>query len=248
MSDLDIEKIRLCDIEPASYNPRIINTEQYNKLSRSIQEYGLVDPIIINLRNKKIIGGHQRYKVLLDEYTSTNQELYLIRLGDIGWAFPDTDLKISSEEHEKALNVALNQQNLMGEWDTLKLENLLKDLDELDFDLTLTGFDETEIDLLFDGDYETFNFNPLNTDEEEEADELPSDYADVTGDTANKSYVISIGFNDHETANKYLDFLGYERHMNGDTLQFMFTDVDWDLDQALLEKYGEDYFQEQKIK
>ena len=77
---MQLDKIKITDIEPASYNPRTINNEQYDKLSRSIQEYGLVDPIIINLQNNKIIGGHQRYKVLLDEYASTNQELYLLQL------------------------------------------------------------------------------------------------------------------------------------------------------------------------
>ena len=43
-----------------------------------------------------------------------------------------------------------------------------------------------------------------------------------------------------------MDFLGYHRHMNRDTLQFMFTELDWDIDAMLLEKYGEDYFKEKE--
>lgn len=70
MVQLDIDKIRLTDITPADYNPRQINDTQLSKLSKSIQDFGLVDPIIINLQNNKIIGGHQRYRVLLDKYTS----------------------------------------------------------------------------------------------------------------------------------------------------------------------------------
>ena len=98
------DKIRLTDITPADYNPRKIHNTEYSKLTDSIRNFGLVDPIIINLRNNKIIGGHQRYKVLLDEYTSNKEygELNLIKLGDIGWAFPNTDLRIESEEHEKS--------------------------------------------------------------------------------------------------------------------------------------------------
>ena len=72
---MSFEKIRLTDIKPSTYNPRTITDNEYSKLTRSIQDFGLVDPIIINLKNNKIIGGHQRYKVLLDEYTSNNEYL-----------------------------------------------------------------------------------------------------------------------------------------------------------------------------
>lgn len=238
MSNLDIDKIRLTDIEPADYNPRRINSGEYSKLSKSIKDFGLVDPIIINLQNNKIIGGHQRYQVLLDEYTSNNPELYILRLGDIGWVFPTPDLKIKSEEHEKALNIILNQTNLMGEWDNTKLEMVLTELNDLNFDLDMTGFEDYELELMLDGNYDTFSMD----DYDQNDDELPDDYVDVTGDNANKSYVVSIGFDNHETANKYLDFLGYKRHMNRDTLQFMFTELEWDIDQMLLDKYGPEYF------
>ena len=136
----------------------------------------------------------------------------------------------------------------MGEWDNDKLETLLKDLDDVDFDLQLTGFDDYELEIYLEDGLEEFNFNDYLTDDDEEDDddELPEDYVDVKGDNAKKSYVVSIGFDDHETANKYLDYLGYKRHMNRDTLQFMFTELDWNIDEMLLEKYGEEYFKEKE--
>lgn len=244
-----LDKISLVDIIPAEYNPRKINTIEYSKLTDSINNFGLVDPIIINLKNNKIVGGHQRYKVLLDEHSNNPddfKELYILKLGDIGWVFPSTDLKIESEEHEKALNILLNQTNLMGEWDNEKLETVLKDLDEINFDLQLTGFDDYEIELYLDDSLENFNYDIFNQsdddDEDDDSDELPDDYVDVQGDNANKSFVVSIGFDNHDIANKFLDYLGYHRHMNRDTLQFMWTELDYDLDELLLEKYGEDYF------
>ena len=109
---MEIEKIKITDIIPAEYNPRQISDEELTKLTNSINEFGLVDPIIINLKNNKIIGGHQRYDVLINQYILDNNfyaELNLLRFGDIGWIFTDTDLKIESEEHEKALNLALNK-------------------------------------------------------------------------------------------------------------------------------------------
>ena len=230
MSSFDT--INFNDIVPAEYNPRILSNREYDKLQKSINTYGLVDPIIINLKNMTIIGGHQRYKVLEEEYSKNPkkyEELSLIRFGDIGWVFIDNDLVLDSEEDEKALNLALNK--ISGDWDTEKLTRLFTDLSSVKFDLSLTGFDTFEVDLYLDDDLEAFDYE----DYDDEYD-LPSDYMDVQGDKANKSFVVSIGFDNHEIANKFLDYIDYHRHMTRDTLQFMFTELDWDLDELIREK------------
>lgn len=144
---MDFKEIKITDITPAKYNPRVISDDDYNKLSESITEFGFVDPIIINLKNNRIIGGHQRYNVLVEEYFGRDDDkLICIPLGDIGWVFPSDNLVIEDEAHEKALNVALNK--ISGQWDNEKLHNLLVDLEVDDFDLDLTGFKEYEIDKL----------------------------------------------------------------------------------------------------
>ena len=117
---LNIKKIKIDDIKPASYNPRKIDTKNFKKLSDSIEKFGLVDPIIINLKNHNIIGGHQRFDYLY--YEKKDTELHLIELGDIGWVFSDTDLSIKDENHEKALNLALNR--ISGEWKYDELNNI----------------------------------------------------------------------------------------------------------------------------
>lgn len=143
---VNIEKIKITDIIPADYNPRIISDEELLKLRNSIDEFGLVDPIIINLKNNKIIGGHQRFDVLINQYMVDNDfyaELNLLKFGDIGWVFTDTDLKIESEEHEKALNLALNK--ISGDWDTDKLQIILEEIKLSPIDIILTGFDDIEL-------------------------------------------------------------------------------------------------------
>ena len=143
--DIIFEEISLLDLNPATYNPRIISNDEFNKLSRSIDEFGLVDPILVNLQTMTIIGGHQRFDVLLDEYHNNGRykKLLLLKRGDIGWVFTDDDLEIKSIEHEKALNIALNK--ISGEWDYQKLEELLTDLSSMDFELSLTGFDNLDL-------------------------------------------------------------------------------------------------------
>lgn len=140
-----LDKIKITDITPADYNPRKISNDDYEKLSRNISEFGLVSPIIINLQNNHIIGGHQRYDVLLNEYMVTHkyEELNLLKLGDIGWVFADEDIDIEDENFEKALNLSLNK--IDGYWDNQKLNDLFIDFELDGFDINLTGFSDDEL-------------------------------------------------------------------------------------------------------
>lgn len=81
---MKFDKIYLNKIHPSDYNPRSISGDELNKLSNNLGEFGLVDPIIIDLSdNNTIVGGHQRYKALQQKY-GESKELNLIRLGDVG--------------------------------------------------------------------------------------------------------------------------------------------------------------------
>lgn len=146
---MEIETIKITDLKPAEYNPRRISEEDYKKLKNSISTFGLVDPIIVNLKNMHIVGGHQRYDVLLDEHMLDNDfvaELPMIRLGDVGFVFTDTSLSIEDDAHEKALNLALNK--ISGEWDNDKLAEVLEELELSPIDIQLTGFSEPELEEL----------------------------------------------------------------------------------------------------
>ena len=143
---MELEKIKITDIKEAEYNPRIMTENEMTKLENSINEFGLADPIIINLKNNKIIGGHQRYNAILNKYYEEGDfqpELNLIRLGDVGWVFTDTDITIKDEDHEKALNLALNK--ISGDWEYEKLNTVLDDLSSDGFDVDLTGFSNLEV-------------------------------------------------------------------------------------------------------
>ena len=140
------EKIKITDLTPAPYNPRTISASDKEKLRNSLKEFGLVDPIVINLKNNHIIGGHQRYEAILDQCLLDGDfqaELNLIRLGDIGWVFTETELTIADDDNEKALNIALNK--ISGEWDLEKLDEVFQDLQVNGFDLDLTGFSDDEL-------------------------------------------------------------------------------------------------------
>lgn len=176
-----IKKINITDINEADYNPRTISDDEMTKLENSITEFGFVDPMIINLKNNKLIGGHQRYNALLSLNMKKGnfvEELNLVELGDIGWVFPDMDLKIESEQHEKALNIALNK--ISGTWDNEKLFTLLEELEYDDMGIELTGFTDEEMEMLekgiYNSDYEEDYFENLEDIYEKPDDWKPKEY------------------------------------------------------------------------
>ena len=129
-TEMNMQERLLSELHPAEYNPRITLTpadEEYQRIKRSIEQYGYVDPIIINA-DGTIIGGHQRYNILLDLGYDTAQVVIV-------------DLDKNSE---KALNIALNK--ITGEWDEEKLYDLLQDLDLDGYDFSLTGFTRSELE------------------------------------------------------------------------------------------------------
>ena len=146
---MQLEKIKITDIYPADYNPRKITEDQKTKLKNSIDNFGIVEPILINLHNNRIIGGHQRFDVLLDQYILDNDlyaELNLLKLNEsYGWVFPDNDKNLDSEDHEKALNLVLNNTKVMGTFDEQKLIQVFNDLHESGFNTNLTGFNNNDI-------------------------------------------------------------------------------------------------------
>ena len=129
-----IEKKNTADLLPADYNPRIDlkpGDAEYEKLKRSIEQFGYVEPVIWNQTTGRVVGGHQRLKVLMD----------------MGMTKVDCVVVEMDEDKEKALNIALNK--ISGDWDKDKLALLIADLQGADFDVSLTGFEPAEIDDLF---------------------------------------------------------------------------------------------------
>ncbi len=131
---MQIEKLKTELLIPADYNPRKDlkpGDPEYEKLKRSIEQFGYVEPVIWNKTTSHVVGGHQRLKVLLD-MGITEVECVVIEM---------------NEEKEKALNIALNK--ISGDWDKDKLMLLIADLQGADFDVSLTGFEPAELDALF---------------------------------------------------------------------------------------------------
>lgn len=107
-------------------NPRWMPEDQMASLVQSLTQFDQVEPLIVNTRTKRIVGGHQR--------VSAAEAAGLTTLAAVV-----VDL---SPEEEITLNLALNK--VKGYWN---YEQLAKVLAELPADtLVATGFSQVEVD------------------------------------------------------------------------------------------------------
>ena len=149
---MEIKKLSIDTLHPAKYNPRKElkpGDPEFEKLKRSIEEFGLVEPIILNKRTGNVVGGHQRLSVL--KY--------------LGYTETDCVIVDLDETKEKALNVALNK--ISGQWDDGLLSALLKDIEKSGFDVSLTGFDAVEIESMFDDEDNIIEDEPPEPEDNE---------------------------------------------------------------------------------
>ncbi|MBK9471834.1 MAG: DNA modification methylase [bacterium] len=110
-TDLEIVTLPLDDLIPAAYNPRAISPAALDGLRHSVERFGLVEPVVWNRRTGRVVGGHQRLKVL-QQLGETETQVVVVDLDEI---------------EEKALNVALNNPAIAGEF-TADIHRLLAEI------------------------------------------------------------------------------------------------------------------------
>jgi DNA modification methylase len=123
-----IEQLPINDLRPDPANPRRISDQELETLTRSISEFGLIDPIIARREDKMVIGGHQR----------------LLAARKLGYKTVPVVLADLTVEQAHLLNIALNK--ISGSFDQELLARLLKELQEVpNIDLSLSGFEDDEL-------------------------------------------------------------------------------------------------------
>lgn len=134
-TEINIEQIATAKLKPAPYNPRRIKPEVLEMLKRSMTEYGINPPLIVNRKNMRVVGGNQRLRAAKE-----------LGLETVPVAF----VNLGTPE-EKALNLALNK--ITADWDFDKLRGVLGAITDLEH--TVTGYDPEELVLLLRANEET---------------------------------------------------------------------------------------------
>lgn len=146
---MQIEKMNIDDLQEADYNPRVAlapGMPEYEKLKKSLQNFGFVETPVFNKQTGRLVGGHQRVRVAKD----------------LGYTEIQVSIVDLTEEKEKALNVALNK--ISGSWDDEKLAELLSSLEDDMIDLT--GFDTDELLALMPESEDNVDEDDLDLDAE----------------------------------------------------------------------------------
>lgn len=119
----------------APYNPRRIEPQAMERLRASLREFGVADPVIVNVQTGHIVGGHQRVEAAKLEGIESMPVVVV-------------DL---TPDREMALNVALNNPKLAGEYVDEDLAAVFRMIAEAGGDADLTGFIEAERRAIADG-------------------------------------------------------------------------------------------------
>lgn len=181
-----VREIEIDKLNAAPYNPRVTlepGMAEWEKLKKSIEQFGNVEPIVWNEQTGNVVGGHQRLSVLKS----------------IGLKKVPCSVVSLDEAEEKVLNVALNK--IKGEWDYDKLEDILR---EFDYEVaTASGFAAEEIAVIL------ANNEDLQDDEEdyEEWDDKPEEQ--IIGG----SYVVTLVFANNELAEQWAENEGYKEQI-----------------------------------
>lgn len=190
IQEMNTKRMRLKDIIPAAYNPRQNLKKgdyQYDRLHDSVERFGFVVPLVVNLRNNTLISGHQRYKVLAE-----------MGVDEVEVIAVDLD-----EEKEKMLNIAMNR--IESDWDYEKLNELFKEYS--DEELFATGFTSQEIQSILDQSDADYDFQE-EPDDDHYMDR-PYDANDIRQDDeivekADEPCTVYLSFGSKESAELWL--------------------------------------------
>lgn len=118
-----LQEVLIKDLIQHEKNPRQISKDRYNKLSETIEKYGLIDKPIVNA-DLTIIGGHQRIKILKKNKVKAVE------------CWVSETLLTQKQVDELCISLNLNQ----GSWDWDILADQWEPLDLLEW-----GFTENEL-------------------------------------------------------------------------------------------------------
>lgn len=202
------ENVPIEKLVPYKNNARTHSEKQIEKVAKSIEEFGFINPILID-SEYGIIAGHCR---TLGAKQLGLKEVPCIFVEDL------------TEEQKRAYILADNKLALDGGWDAELVKIELEELNDLDFDISLTGFD---IDIIFDDNESYYGDERERTDKAYNLDLAQE--SDLTNDfwqmpiIKNDNYIPNdlIGFNYAKSSKKkntgihfYIDDYQFERVWN----------------------------------
>lgn len=117
MSGMDVQTVALADLVPDSDNARTHDAANLTAISRSLEQFGQVEPLVVQRGTNRVIGGNGRL-----------QAMQALGLTEAGVVYVDVD-----DQRAKALGLALNRSGELAAWDEDRLGTLLAELNAEDW-------------------------------------------------------------------------------------------------------------------
>jgi ParB-like chromosome segregation protein Spo0J len=133
---MEIEVKKIKDLKPNPLNPRKSSVTQDENLKKSLEKFGVVEPIVFNRRSGYIVGGHFRVR----------------ELKKLGYKEVECVIVDLNEQDEKELLIRLNANTgdwdtdlLLQDWDADKLADWGVDMPKFETENEKSPFDDTGI-------------------------------------------------------------------------------------------------------
>lgn len=182
-----LPSMQIKDLKANPKNPRRMSADALNSLKASVAEFGDLSGFVYNRRSKRLVGGHQKQKVvppksqikIEQKYETptacrTVAEGYVLINGE-RWKYREVD---AEPEWEAAAMIAANKHS--GDWDNDLLRVVLSEVKNV----SLTGFSNIELREL------NIQINPLTLGAETpEGDEPWIDTEEVGEELSDEDYV-----------------------------------------------------------
>ena len=197
--------IKRSQIQNAPYNPRKISKKERDNLYRLLDAHKLVEDLIWNARTGNLVSGHQRLTWIDLKAREKNLKDFNFKINQI-----DVD-----EKEEKEINIGMNNEAAMGEFDIDKLGDLFEGID-----YNLAGFDDKAIGDILGG----FDADLLSDmDLQKRADDYDEGIAhrkrmQAAGQKSNSvDYYSVLVFRDQSNRHEFFAFLGIkdEEYIDG---------------------------------
>ena len=185
-----IKNVQIDSIYPYPENPREIEEGQFEKLKKSLTEFGFVEPLVVNLRKDPSFKDKERV------LTVVGGNMRLRAAKSLGLKeVPIFEININKHK-EAILNIGLNR--IVGKWDISKLEKMVYELSdkELNLDLDLTGLENWELQL----------YNPAEDIDDEEV-------ASIVGTDEKPTYILKVVFAKEEDFTKISRIIGGDKRV-----------------------------------
>jgi len=132
MIEWQAAKIPLGELNLYENNPRTISSTKYDSLKKSLDNFGLFQPLTLNFNRKEIISGNQRNRALLEKFPSDHL---------VDCMVPNRELTKKEEE-----SIVLASNSTFGVFDLDVISDTftlsLDEISELDLDIQLPSIEQ----------------------------------------------------------------------------------------------------------